>query len=143
MFDSETIIRFITLISYVGFIVSAITGFVKSGEQDLDDFKIALITSSTVVFIQNIAYFIIEMFRYYDKTLFLVNNLFYIRAILLLESAILCIGLSSVGIGFGVLGIIMFFVNMLAGVFLVETRSRVAPFSNIDNNGEQLAQNLD
>jgi hypothetical protein len=143
MFDSDTFIRFITLISYVGFIISAITGFVKSDEQDLDDFKIALITSSTVVFIQNIAYFIIEMFRYYDKTLFLVNNLFYIRAILLLESAILCMGLSSVGIGFGILGIIMFFVNMLAGVFLVETRSRVAPFSNIEDQDNEIARNLD
>ena len=143
MLDSETIIRFVSLISYIGFIISGITGFVKSDEQDLDDFKIALITSSTVVFIQNIAYFIIEMFRYYDKTLFLVNNLFYIRAILLLESAILCMGLSSVGIGFGILGIIMFFVNMLAGVFLVETRSRVAPFSNIEDQDNEIARNLD
>jgi hypothetical protein len=143
MLDSETIIRFVSLISYIGFIISGITGFVKSDEQDLDDFKIALITSSTVVFIQNIAYLVIEMFRYYETTPFLVTNIFYIRAILMLESAVLCMGLSSVGIGFGVLGIIMFFVNMLAGVFLFDTHSRVAPFSNIEDQDNEIARNLD
>ena len=89
MLDTETFIRFVSLISYIGFIISGITGFVKSGEQDFEEFKIALITSSTVVFIQNIAYLVIEMFKYYETTPFLVTNIFYIRAILMLESAVL------------------------------------------------------
>jgi len=145
MLDTETFIRFVSLISYIGFIISGITGFVKSGEQDFEEFKIALITSSTVVFIQNIAYLVIEMFKYYETTPFLVTNIFYIRAILMLESAVLCIGITSVGVGFGILGIIMFFVNMLAGVFLFDTHSRVAPFSNIEDQDQdnEIARNLD
>jgi len=126
----------------MGFIISSITGFVKSGEQDSVELKVALITASTVVFIQNIAYLTIEMFKYYDRTSFLVNYLYYIRAILIIESAILCIGLSSVGVGFAVFGIIMFFVNMLAGVFL-DTRYRISPFSNMEDHPGEVTTNLD
>ena len=144
MLSADEFIRFVSLVVYVGFIVSSITGFVESGNVPSNDHSITIITTSLVVFIQNIVYFIIETMKLYEKNQFINNYLYYVRAILLIESAILCMGLTSVGVGFGVFGIIMFLINMLAGVFLTEHRiTKVAPFSNIDDSNYENPPNLD
>ena len=144
MLSADEFIRFVSLVVYVGFIVSSITGFVESGNVPSNEHSITIITTSLVVFIQNIVYFIIETMKLYEKNQFINNYLYYVRAILLIESAILCIGLTSVGIGFGIFGIIMFLINMLAGVFLTDNKIvKVAPFSNIDDSNYENPQNLD
>ena len=117
---------------------------VLSGNVPSNEHSITIITTSLVVFIQNIVYFIIETMKLYEKNQFINNYLYYVRAILLIESAILCIGLTSVGVGFGIFGIIMFLINMLAGVFLTDNKIvKVAPFSNIDDSNYENPQNLD
>jgi hypothetical protein len=146
MLSAEEFIRFISLIVYLGFIISSITGFVRSGDIHNED-TIAIVTASLVVFIQNIVYFVIETLKLYERSFFITNNLYYIRAGLIIESSILCFGISTVGVGFGVFGIIIFLVNMLAGVFLTDhINARVAPFSNSEDS-EALhtshSQNLD
>jgi len=143
MLSADEFIRFVSLVVYVGFIVSSITGFVESGNVPSNEHSITIITTSLVVFIQNIVYFIIETMKLYEKNQFINNYLYYVRAILLIESAILCIGLTSVGVGFGIFGIIMFLINMLAGVFLDNKIVKVAPFSNIDDSNYENPQNLD
>ena len=144
MLSADEFIRFVSLVVYVGFIVSSITGFVESGNVPSNEHSITIITTSLVVFIQNIVYFIIETMKLYEKNQFINNYLYYVRAILLIESAILCIGLTSVGVGFGIFGIIMFLINMLAGVFLTDNKIvKVAPFSNIDDSNYENPQNLD
>ena len=117
MLSTVEFIRFISLVLYCGFIVSAVTGFVASREKSADN-TISIITTSLVVFIKNIACFVVELMQYYDKTPFILDNVYYVRAFLIIDSSILCIGISSVGVGFGIFGILLFFVNMLGGVFI-------------------------
>lgn len=137
MLNASEFIRFISLVVYIGFIVSSITGFVEAGDASSNDHRITIITTGVVVFIQNLVYFVIETMKLYEKSVFMNSYLYYIRAILIIESAILCIGISSVGVGFGVLGIFMFLVNMLAGVFFIDHKNtRILPQD--DNHSENL-----
>ena len=54
---------------------------------------------------------------------------------LILQSSILALGLSDVGLGFGVFGITMFLVNILAGVFVDNNHSR--PYSYYTESAEE------
>ena len=138
MLNASEFIRFISLLVYIGFIVSSITGFVEAGDASSNDHTITIITTGLVVFIQNLVYFVIETMKLYEKSIFINRYIYYIRAILIIESAILCIGISSVGVGFGVFGIFMFLVNMLAGVFFIDHNTRILP-----QDDNRSVQNLD
>lgn len=118
MLDSENIVRFISLLFYVGMIITSITGFVEASETNYNGYRICLVTTALIIFIQSVFYFFIELFRLYDGYEIVIKNVFYIRAALILQLSILAIGISSVGLGFGIFGILIFLVNILVGVFI-------------------------
>ena len=129
MFDIHSIIRFTSILFYIGMIVSSITGFISANGISTDEYKVCLVTTGLIVLLQNLVYLVYEMLRLYDKNALIMRNLFYIRSILIIQSSILAIGLSDVGLGFGIFGIIMFMVNILAGVF-IENNTHVTPYCN-------------
>lgn len=134
MFDLHSIIRFMSILFYIGMIVSSVTGFIEANNVSINDCRICLVTVGLVVLVQNLIFLVYEMLRLYDKNQNILNNLFYIRGVLILQSSILALGLSDVGLGFGVFGITMFLVNILAGVFADNTPTR--PYSYYTESAE-------
>lgn len=133
----QDFIRFISLIAYLGFIISSITGFINSSDDGVSAYTISFITASIVLLIQNIAYIIVEMCRTYENSPNVSKNIYYIRSILIIQSSILSIGVSDVGIGFGIFGMLIFIVNLLAGVFNTDNRDmRVSPYSAYEEQNE-------
>jgi hypothetical protein len=118
MLDSENIVRFISLLFYVGMIITSITGFVGANMTNYNEYRMCLVTTSLIIFLQSLCYFFIELFRMYDGYEIVIKNVFYIRAALILQLSILAIGISPVGLGFGIFGIIIFLMNILVGVFI-------------------------
>ena len=143
MFDIHNIVRFTSLLLYVGMVASSISGFVQSGDSSADSYRVCLVTTSLVVLLQNLMYLAIELLRLYDKNNFVMRNLYFIRAILIIHTSILAMGLSDVGLGFGIFGILMFLVNILTGVFVEQNIVRIAPYMNVDrpNSEESDEQN--
>lgn len=135
MFDVHSIIRFMSILLYMGMIVSSVTGFLEANNVSTNDCRVCLVTSGLVVLVQNLVFLVYEMLRLYDKNQNILNNLFYIRGLLILQSSILALGLSDVGLGFGVFGITMFLVNILAGVFVDNNHSR--PYSYYTESAEE------
>jgi hypothetical protein len=133
MFDVHSIIRFTAILFYIGMVVSSITGFIGANNISANEYRVCLITTGLVILLQNMVYLVYEMLRLYDKNQFLITNIFYIRGILILQSSILALGLSDVGLGFGVFGIIMFLINILAGVFIDNSQMRVSTYYSEDN----------
>lgn len=117
MFDSFSIVRFISIISYIGMIVSSITGFVEVSGLPGSEYKVCFICTSLVLLIQNLIYLTLELIRFYERYSFTMEKIYYIRGVVILQSSILAIGVSDVGLGFGILGVLIFVVNVLTGVF--------------------------
>ena len=134
MFDIHSIVRFLSILFYLGMITSSITGFVSADDISTNEYRVCLITTSLILFLQNIIYITYEMLRLYDKYQIVMENLFYFRSILIIQSAILSMGLSNVGLGFGIFGVVMFFVNVLAGVFVEPSFKKVSPFYGEEQN---------
>ena len=97
MFDIHNIVRFTSLLLYVGMVASSISGFVQSGDSSANSYRVCLVTTSLVVLLQNLMYLAIELLRLYDKNNFVMRNLYFIRAILIIHTSILAMGLSDVG----------------------------------------------
>ncbi len=135
MFDSYSIIRFMSILFYIGMIVSSITGFMSVHDISTNEYRVCLVTTGLIVMVQNLVYLVYEMMRLYDKHQLVFKNLYYIRSILIIQSSILALGLSDVGLGFGIFGIIIFLVNILAGVFIDNSGRQVSPYLSEDNNG--------
>ena len=68
MFDSFSIVRFISIISYVGMIVSSITGFVEVGGLPGSEYKVCFICTSLVLLRQTLIYLILELIRFYERS---------------------------------------------------------------------------
>ena len=113
MFEQSTVIRLFSILSYVGFGISAITGFI----QLKTDFNLCMLMTSSVVIISAIPISFLDIknqFVWSDK------QTYYIRSVLLLIYSLLSFGLTHVGIGFGIFGIVMFVTNLISGVFETE-----------------------
>ena len=110
MFDVVTLAKYFSIICYVGFFISSITGFIAiSKDFNLCEFMISLIVLTNVP--------IITFFELINKNKHSVQLLHYGRSYLMLILSLLVMGLSHVGLGFSMYGIILFIVNLLLGVF--------------------------
>lgn len=118
MLDSENIVRFISLLFYVGMVITSITGFIEANITENEGYRICLVTTSLVIFIQSLFYFFVEIFRLYDGYEVIIKNLFYIRAVLVFQISLLSIGITPVGLGFGIFGFVIFLINIIVGVFI-------------------------
>lgn len=116
MFEIESFVRFLSLLTYIGFIASSISGF----------YEISIIFNLCEMFVSLIVLCISFGLLYIQisKKMFLIThsikNEFYINGTFMLVCALLILGLSDVGIGFGIWGIVMSIINGMYGIFLTD-----------------------
>ena len=114
MFDIVNVLKFLSLLTYLGFIVGSSTGLYEvSLNFNLCEMLVSVIvifTSLVVIYLQ----FSSELYRYLknDKNIFLAAS-FY-----MFICSLLILGLSDIGLGFGVWGIIMGIINGVSSIFI-------------------------
>ena len=130
MFEQQNIIRLFSILSYIGFAVSAITGFIELKT----DFTLCMLMTSIVVIISiiPIAYMDIK-----NQFIWTEKQIYYIRSVILLHYSLISLGLTDVGMGFGIYGIIMFITNLISGVFETEPQ-----YNNTKNDMEHSASSV-
>lgn len=116
MFDLANVIRFVSFLTYLGFIVGSISGFVEVSKVfnlcELFICIIVLVTSLLAIFLQ-VTNTINTMIRN-------EKNILYLSAIYMFICSLLILGLSNIAIVFGVWGILMSIGTSVYSVFLNE-----------------------
>ena len=132
MFEQQNIIRLFSILSYFGFVIAAITGFIELK----NDFTLCMLMTSIVVILSVLPIIFIDIKNQFIWT---EKQTYYIRSMILLHYSLLSLGLTDVGMGFGVYGIIMFVINLLSGVFETQpqytvTQNDIEPSSTSHTN---------
>lgn len=116
MFELVDVIKFVSLLTYCGFITGAISGLYEiSLVFNLVEMLVSLVVlffSIAVIYLQLSK----EIYKYIqtDKALFLVSSIY------MFVVSFLILGLSDIALGFGILGIIIAIVNAIVSIFLTE-----------------------
>ena len=111
MFGIIEIVRYLTFITYFGFIVSSINGFVHiSNNYDGQIMVISLYTLINIIFYS----ICVEGLKlpYFNN----INN-YYFKSYLIGNISLLMLSVYDLGVGFGIWGFIMSIVNLFIGVF--------------------------
>jgi hypothetical protein len=111
MFGIINIVKYLTFISYIGLFISSISGFTEVSNNEFDLCKLMI---SVLVFI-NIP--IIIFVEYSNKEVDVEPVIHYTRAYSQIIMSLLVIGISPIGIGFGIYGVILSISNLMLGVF--------------------------
>jgi len=119
MFEQQTVIRLFSILSYLGFAISAITGFIQLNT----DFTLCMLMTSMVVIISAIPIAFLDIKNQFICT---DKQIYYVRSVILLHYSLLSLGLTDVGMGFGIFGIIMFVTNLISGVFETEPQYTIS-----------------
>jgi len=110
MFDIVTLSKYVSILGYLGIFISSITGFIENSKEfNLCEFMICLImfiNMPLVIFLEII-----------NKNKHSLQLLHYTRSYLFIIVSLLILGVSDVGIGFGIFGIMLSVLNLLLGVF--------------------------
>ena len=122
----------LTLISYLGFFTTGCVGFsvLQTTDFDINYFLICL---SSLIF--GICFIVLELI-YYLKYEFMASfkNIYYLRTILLFVTGTFILGITKVGLTFGLIGITSAILNLFIGIFAdeeCEDRMR------LNSNGEE------
>lgn len=110
MFSLCSIVKYFTLMCYVGLFITSISGFYETSKS----VNICTILNSIILFI-NVP--IILYFEIINKNKEIIQIVHYGRAYVILIMALISIGISHIGIGFGVYAIIISLANLFLGVF--------------------------
>ena len=129
MFGIIEIVRYLTFITYFGFIVSSITGFVRiSNNYDGQIMVISLYSLINIIF-YSICVEGLKLPNFNN-----INN-YYFKSYLIANISLLMLSVSDLGVGFGIWGFIMSIVNLFIGVFIndINTNNRRNIKINNDN----------
>jgi hypothetical protein len=110
MFSLVDIVKYLTLISYIGFIISSISGI----SDLLNKFDLCKCMISVLIIINVPIIIYVELVNKNTSNMALIH---YIRSYTQFIISLLIIGLSHIGVGFGIYGITMCVANLLMGVF--------------------------
>ena len=125
MFKLIDIIKYLTFISYFGFIISAISGFINVSET----FDICKLLLSIVVITNTPLIMYVEITKHNAD----LKVIHYGRAYSQLVTSLMIMGLSNIGLGFSIYGLTIFISNLLLGVFDCDD-NRVHPTIDNPNN---------
>ena len=108
----------LTLISYLGFFTTGCVGFSVLQRTDFD-INYFLICLSSLIF--GICFLVLELI-YYLKYEFMASfkNIYYLRSILLFVTGTFILGITKVGLTFGLIGITSAILNLCIGIFADE-----------------------
>ena len=110
MFSLLDIVKYLTFISYIGFIISSI-----SGVSDLiNKFDLCKCMISVLIMINVPIIIYVDIVNKNTDNMTIIH---YIRSYIQFIISLLIIGLSHIGVGFGIYGITMCIANLLMGVF--------------------------
>jgi hypothetical protein len=110
MFSLVDIVKYLTFISYIGFSISCISGF----SEITKTFDLCKCMISVLILINVPIIIYVEIVNKNFSNLALIH---YIRSYAQFIISLLIIGLSHIGVGFGIYGITMCVANLLLGVF--------------------------
>lgn len=125
MFDLSNVIRFVSILTYLGFIISSISGFVEIST----DFNICEMFVCILILISNISAIFLQVTNMINTLIKNEKNVLYISSGFMFICSLLIIGLSNIGIIFGTWGIIMSIGTSVYSVFLNE---------EVDENNERI-----
>jgi hypothetical protein len=115
MFGLIDIIKYLTFISYIGFIISSISGFIDiSNTFDLCKLLVS------IIIVTNVPIIIYAELTSISKADMRVIH--YGRSYSQLILSLMVMGLSNIGIGFSIFGLTMFIANLLLGIFDCDNR---------------------
>ena len=110
MFSLVDIVKYLTFISYIGFIISSISGFIEIS----NNFELCKCMISVLIIINVPIIIYVEIVNKNTSNMSLIH---YIRSYTQFIISLLVLGISPIGVGFGIYGITMFIINLLMGVF--------------------------
>jgi hypothetical protein len=110
MFRLIDIIKYLTFISYIGFIISGISGFVEVS----NTFELCKLLVSLIL-ITNVPLLIYVEITSHEKADMRVIQ--YSRSYSQLILSLLSMGLSNIGVGFSIFGLTICIANLLLGLF--------------------------
>lgn len=110
MFSLVDIIKYLTFISYIGFIISCISGFAEIAST----FDLCKCMISVLILLNVPVIIYGELINKNTSNMSLIH---YTRSYIQFIISLLIIGLSHIGVGFGIYGITMCVANLLMGVF--------------------------
>lgn len=123
MFELNKIAKYLSLISYIGFIIASISGFVEIN----NNYNTCILMNSIVV-LSNIT--VLLYFELIDRVEQGIDQPNYLRSFVQINFSLLIMSVSSVGIGFGLYGMVIGLINLFIGFFCVEELGT----SNSNNN---------
>ena len=110
MFALIDIVKYLTIISYLGILVSTLTGFSDLND-NFDFFKMMV---AITIFIHTISTLFVE---YINKNKDEMKIIHFARSYNLFMLSMLVLGLSHVGTGFGVFSLTMALTNLFMAIF--------------------------
>lgn len=131
MFSLVNLVKYLTLLTYIGFFISSISGFYNVSKE----FELCNLMNSIILFFNLPVVVYFEIINENNDSIQLIH---YARSYLLLICSLMIFGLSSIGIGFGIYGIIISIVNFFMGLFDIRDNS-INPIinNNSDNEDEE------
>ena len=126
MFDIISVVKFISLLTYCGFITSSISGLYEISLV----FNLCEMFVSLVVLFFTITVIYLQLSKEIYKYIKTDKNVFFVTSMYMFIVSFLILGLSDIALGFGILGIIVAIVNVLVSIFLTEDNQ----VENINSN---------
>ena len=117
MFDLSNIIRFVSFLTYVGFIIGSISGFIHLAKY----FNLCEMIVCILVLVSNIGAIFLQLTNTINNLIKSEKNILYISSFFMFICSLLILGVSNIGIVFGIWGIIMSIGTSVYGVFLNES----------------------
>ena len=114
MFDLENVVRFISFLTYLGFIIGSISGFLEISKV----FNLCEMFVCILVLIFNIGAIFLQLTDYLNNIIKNEKNILYLSSFFIFINSLLILGVSNIGIIFGIWGIIMSICKSVYTVFL-------------------------
>ena len=114
MFELSNVVRFVSLLTYLGFIIGSVSGFVEISKQ----FNLCQMFVCIIVLVFNLVALFLQLTNYINNIIKNEKNILYISSFFMLICSLLILGLSNIGVIFGVWGILMSIGTSVFAVFL-------------------------
>ena len=116
MFELSNVVRFVSLLTYLGFIIGSISGFIEISK----DFNLCEMFVCILVLVSNLGAIFLQITNLINNLIKNEKNILYISSLYMFICSLLILGLSNIGIIFGIWGIIMSIGTSVYAVFLNE-----------------------
>ena len=114
MFELSNVVRFVSMLTYLGFIIGSISGFIEISK----DFNLCEMFICIIVLLTNILALFLQLTNYINNIITNEINILYASSLFMLICSLLILGLSNIAIIFGIWGLIMSIGISVYAIFL-------------------------